>query len=189
MSTNTILIICFAALIVVLLVLLIAFIVVSRRNSIPKEHRRDITFTDGADVSNGMMNVSRTGAGFNRKLQGTILISVDGTVTGINDSRRNSVMQIRRLQDNVVFDLVMTGDVTLGRIQNSFIEGYYCVTDSSDVSKYHCSLKRNDDGSVLITDLNSTNHTYVNGIRIEGTSVLRRGDVFRMGHHCDFMLL
>ena len=112
-------------------------------------------------------------------LDTTTMTATNPGVFLVRDDAPNTIIRFEKVtigNNNVVFDLVMTGDVTLGRIQNSFIEGYYCVTDSSDVSKYHCSLKRNDDGSVLITDLNSTNHTYVNGIRIEGTSVLRRGD-------------
>lgn len=44
------------------------------------------------------------------------------------------------------------------------------------VSRIHCRLTQYDDGSVTITDLGSTNGTFVNGVRIFGEVQLYPGD-------------
>jgi hypothetical protein len=38
------------------------------------------------------------------------------------------------------------------------------------------------DGNVFITDLNSTNGTFVNGVQLKGDAMLRRGDVLTLGN-------
>lgn len=48
------------------------------------------------------------------------------------------------------------------------------------VSQRHCRIYRQGE-QILIQDLGSTNHTYLNGCRIEGTMPLTSGDTIKLG--------
>jgi pSer/pThr/pTyr-binding forkhead associated (FHA) protein len=51
---------------------------------------------------------------------------------------------------------------------------------SSQVSRKHCQLFEQN-GRLLVIDLGSSNGTFVNGKKIEGTQVLKPGDVLGLG--------
>jgi pSer/pThr/pTyr-binding forkhead associated (FHA) protein len=59
------------------------------------------------------------------------------------------------------------------------------VVDSPLASSRHCQLMEAPQGFVL-NDLGSTNGTYVNGVRIKGTTSLRRGDSITLGRTVPF---
>src|SRR6266478_9814309 len=50
-------------------------------------------------------------------------------------------------------------------------------------SRNHAMLQRSDEGKFYITDLGSSNGTFVNGGRISAPVVLRHGDKIRIGSH------
>ncbi len=54
------------------------------------------------------------------------------------------------------------------------------ILDDPMVSKKHCKLYRRGD-QIMIQDLESTNHTYVNGCRIEGAVPITHGDRLSLG--------
>lgn len=64
--------------------------------------------------------------------------------------------------------------VTLGRLQENDV-----VLNHPQVSAHHARLTR-EQGSYLLTDLNSTNHTYVNGLRVTN-QLLQPRDEVRIG--------
>lgn len=49
------------------------------------------------------------------------------------------------------------------------------------ISRLHAEIRRNDDGSLQIVDLDSTNGTFVNGRRIEAPATIVSGDVIHVG--------
>lgn len=53
--------------------------------------------------------------------------------------------------------------------------------DDPMVSKKHCMLFRRGD-QILIQDLESTNHTYVNGCKIQGAVPITHGDQISLGN-------
>jgi pSer/pThr/pTyr-binding forkhead associated (FHA) protein len=55
------------------------------------------------------------------------------------------------------------------------------VLSSSSISGYHAEIFVNEDGVVFLTDLNSTNGTYINGNRVHGHTLLKRGDILKLG--------
>lgn len=59
-------------------------------------------------------------------------------------------------------------------------ENDVCIKDSN-VSRCHCKIVQNDNGSYTITELNSTNGTFVNGQRINGAVKLSFNDSVRIG--------
>ena len=54
--------------------------------------------------------------------------------------------------------------------------------DDSQASRHHCQISRLENGVIYITDLQSTNGTYVNGQRIVGQILLHKGDKVTIGN-------
>ncbi|HSI33212.1 MAG TPA: FHA domain-containing protein, partial [Tepidisphaeraceae bacterium] len=54
------------------------------------------------------------------------------------------------------------------------------ITDNT-VSRRHCELHPDEDGSWILKDLGSANGTWINGQRIERTAPLKLGDQIRVG--------
>jgi pSer/pThr/pTyr-binding forkhead associated (FHA) protein len=53
--------------------------------------------------------------------------------------------------------------------------------DDGQASRHHCQISRLENGVIYITDLQSTNGTYVNGQRIVGQILLHKGDKVTIG--------
>lgn len=70
---------------------------------------------------------------------------------------------------------VPPGRSTIGREHGSEIR-----IDDVEISRHHAALEHNA-GQVVLTDLNSTNGTWVNGVPVRGARALRGGDVVRVG--------
>jgi hypothetical protein len=56
------------------------------------------------------------------------------------------------------------------------------IINDSSISRAHLEVFVDADGNVFITDLNSTNGTFVNGVQLKGDTMLRRGDVLTLGN-------
>lgn len=50
------------------------------------------------------------------------------------------------------------------------------------VGRFHCQIMQHDNGQYTLSDLGSSNGTYVNGIRVSGQTVLNPNDVVRIGN-------
>jgi len=66
-------------------------------------------------------------------------------------------------------------EVTVGRAA-----GCTVTLEDNYVSQLHARLFRKD-GAVYVEDLGSTNGTYVNGQKLNGTALVKRGDLVRIG--------
>jgi len=55
------------------------------------------------------------------------------------------------------------------------------VIESIDVAPYHLELFCDTSGNVFITDLDSEQGTFVNGRRLDGFQLLKKGDKVRFG--------
>ncbi|MCS6712077.1 FHA domain-containing protein [Brachybacterium sp. EF45031] len=72
---------------------------------------------------------------------------------------------------------LLTGEVTvLGRGGDADI-----ILDDTGVSRHHVELRTAGDGTMVATDLGSTNGTWVDGERIHTPAVVRDGSVLRIG--------
>ena len=56
------------------------------------------------------------------------------------------------------------------------------IIKETDVSGMHAELFKDNESRVFLTDLNSKNGTYVNGKRIEGSLILKRGDEVKLAN-------
>jgi hypothetical protein len=50
------------------------------------------------------------------------------------------------------------------------------------VSREHAEIFHDDDGNTFLTDLNSSNGTFVNGKRLEGSTLLKFNDIVKLGN-------
>lgn len=73
-------------------------------------------------------------------------------------------------------------DFRLGELTKVGRDATQCevVVDDPSVSRLHASIRLSEDGQFVITDLDSANHTYVNGAEIVRTT-LHNGDSIKLG--------
>jgi putative peptide zinc metalloprotease protein len=69
-----------------------------------------------------------------------------------------------------------TTKTSIGRMQDNTI-----VLWDEEVSRHHATIYRGKDGNYCIEDLNSTNGTFLNGIRLNAPAPVTRGDEIRIG--------
>jgi predicted component of type VI protein secretion system len=69
----------------------------------------------------------------------------------------------------------LVGPVTIGRREGEV------VVEDPEISRRHCTIAPGPHDDVVITDLGSTNGTWINGTRIGGPTVVRQGDEVRLG--------
>jgi pSer/pThr/pTyr-binding forkhead associated (FHA) protein len=72
---------------------------------------------------------------------------------------------------------VGSGDVVLGRESQAAL----AFSHDSLISHRHAAISHTEDGVLVITDLDSTNGTFVNGARITGPTRMNSGDVIGLG--------
>lgn len=66
--------------------------------------------------------------------------------------------------------------ITVGRSQENNV-----VVDDPMISRIHLQIVQNDNGECSVVDLNSSNGTFVNGIKISGEFRLQPNDTIRIG--------
>jgi hypothetical protein len=81
-----------------------------------------------------------------------------------------------RLEDRVLKEYAIGTMATIGRLADNTI-----VIDSPAVSSHHASVIL-DGGLLAVEDLQSTNGTFVNGVRVS-RKILKHGDVLQVGQH------
>src|SRR4051794_15788651 len=60
-------------------------------------------------------------------------------------------------------------------------EGFGALGGDPEISRRHAQVSRTPEGRLYISDLGSTNGTFVNGERIAGSAWLNPGDVVKVG--------
>lgn len=84
---------------------------------------------------------------------------------------------VLKLGDNVIQTYVFDKEVmSIGRSRDNDV-----VIENLSVSRNHCRVRKQG-GKFVLTDLNSANGTYVNGVKITKTEVVD-GDVISVGKH------
>jgi serine/threonine protein kinase/AAA+ ATPase superfamily predicted ATPase len=57
-----------------------------------------------------------------------------------------------------------------------------CLANADGVSRFHARILRQDDGKFLLADLNSSNGSFLNGVRIFAPAPLKNGDQMEIGN-------
>jgi len=78
----------------------------------------------------------------------------------------------------------VTGEMVIGRDENCQI-----VIRERQVSRYHARITIDDANEVFIEDLDSKNGTYVNGVKVDGKTILNDGDNFQIAMLQSFVFL
>lgn len=106
----------------------------------------------------------------------------DTLLTGKNSVTSSfSFIYIRlyQLYTGRCYDSYLENTLQIGRLGGNSSTSAL-VLDDPMVSKKHCMLYRRGD-RILIQDLESTNHTYVNGCQIQGAVPITHGDQLSLG--------
>ena len=89
-------------------------------------------------------------------------------------------VRLYQLYTGKCYDAYLENTLQIGRAGNQKGNTPVLILDDSMVSKKHCMLYRRGD-QILIQDLESTNHTYVNGSCIQGAVPITHGDHLALG--------
>ena len=132
------------------------------------KRRDDIHFIGGADTNRGYISYD------NNFFKGTGSYQHETVAIGMSASLKPITFTVNGSAP--VTAPMRGGQLILGR-ENA--EGVYAVADRS-VSKRHCRLYRYS-GGLYLEDLNSSNHTYLNGSYVGSAVPVKAGDVIRIG--------
>src|SRR4051795_8034963 len=72
-------------------------------------------------------------------------------------------------------------DLTEGLVIGRSSEGFGALGGDPEISRRHAQVSRTPEGRLYVSDLGSTNGTFVNGERISGSAWLAPGDVVKVG--------
>ena len=89
-------------------------------------------------------------------------------------------VRLYQLYTGKCYDTYLENTLQIGRVGSQKGNTPVLILDDPMVSKKHCMLYRRGD-QILIQDLESTNHTYVNGSCIQGAVPITHGDHLSLG--------
>lgn len=73
------------------------------------------------------------------------------------------------------------GQMTIGRAADADeTHVKMVIPGDGEISKNHCMIYEYE-GKLCVADLNSKNHTYLNGVRLDAPAFLATGDMIRVG--------
>ncbi len=91
------------------------------------------------------------------------------------DSNRIQWFLEGELRDNSPWIIPLHNNFSIGRLETCDL-----ILSSSSVSRKHARLAMNEN-DLMITDLQSSNGTYINGKQLDGQNILRNGDLLKIG--------
>ena len=56
------------------------------------------------------------------------------------------------------------------------------IKDDTTISRNHAEIFQDDEGNIFLTDLNSSNGTFVNGNKLEDSVILKKKDIVKIGN-------
>jgi two-component system cell cycle response regulator len=60
------------------------------------------------------------------------------------------------------------------------------VIGSIDISRDHCGIRKREDGTYVVKDLNSRNGTFVNDVPADKETKIHNGDILRLGKQATY---
>lgn len=105
--------------------------------------------------------------------------TIFGGKNSVTSSFSYIYIRLYQLYTGRCYDAYLQNTLQIGRFEQSGTMQSLCLEDPM-VSKKHCMLYRRGD-QILIQDLESTNHTYVNGCEIQGAVPITHGDLLSLG--------
>lgn len=134
--------------------------------------RNDVHIKNGADIETGQISRDRNYfKGITGNLKGTVVIN------GNRSKSKGIFLEIININNGDKLNLKVDSEIVIGRIPDG---NDYALTDDLMVSKHHCRLFVYDN-KLYVDDLNSANHTYLNGKVITKPTCVQSSDVIRVG--------
>lgn len=163
-------------LIIILLIFVIASVIIVAVNIISSKKRKpsEIHFSGGADIDNGRVSSD------NNYFKG--LSASLGDTFVVNKNRKQFLdsclyIIVKNQSDGKTQRILINDRLDFGRVSE---KGVYVVNDKS-VSRHHCRLIVQN-RKVFLSDLNSSNHTYLNGRQVNQNVEINNGDVIKIGN-------
>lgn len=171
------LLICLA--LVILLLAAGLFFAWQRKNRTSKgktpHYRRDVYVNGGVDMSTGQMANSNLQSfnGMDTGKYGTLVINPNGNASKIR-------LGLTNRKTGEYYECCFSDRVVIGRGSANYIDNMLIIPTDKSISGLHCRISVAS-GIVFAEDLNSANHTYLNGVQITHPSVIDNGDVLKLG--------
>ncbi|MGN0623824.1 MAG: FHA domain-containing protein [Oscillospiraceae bacterium] len=158
------------ALAAVLLIILVLILMMKRKN---RRRASDITGSGGVDLSDDLLKTNRDWTGKKGYHTGTLLVQ------GGNSRIKICICNCCDGSEDIRY---VKGRLLIGRKPSDDVydPNAYFIKNDSMASGVHCSLI-NMGGSLMLEDLGSTNHTYLNGVQADGRIYINSGDSIRIG--------
>ena len=105
-----------------------------------------------------------------------------GETMVLNDDTEKALTLYSRNTDKTVRISLDCLPIVLGKMEGCVDK----VINDASISRIHCRFSQNEKGNIVITDLNSTNGTYRNGLKIKPQieQEIEEGDELRIGRIC-----
>ena len=105
----------------------------------------------------------------------------DGTVLVKGNSMPVCTVVLSDLMTGKVYQKSFGTEIYLGREKTGNLhEKKIVIEGDSRISRTHCRL-RYMNHQLLLDDLNAPNHTYLNGVQVQGTTIINQNDELRIG--------
>jgi len=165
-------------LLVALLVILVVAVVIILfvwRGSNKQGYKDEVFFWGGANADTGQISTDNNYfKGVSDELSRTTVVSENLR----SDSYKSFVFVINNLNTNQQTKVRITDELIIGRVDG---EKVFCIKNDNAVSKQHCKFYLYLE-KLYVSDLNSSNHTFVNNKRITEPVLCKNGDVVKIGN-------
>ena len=170
MNTLATVLIIVLAVFIIAAVIIVAVSILSNKKSQPSE----IHFSGGADIDNGRLSSDKN---YFKGLSGAL-----GETVVVNESHRQAAgygfyITIKNPANGQSGSVAIDRSLDFGRAAEV---GVYEVRDKS-VSWRHCRIELKN-GKLFLSDLNSSNHTYLNGRQVYQSVEVHSGDTIKIGN-------
>ncbi len=158
----------------VLIFVTLAVIIILTAASKKTMYRSDVHFSGGADIETGRISKDDN---FFKGVTGQDLNTVYKRYPRNGDLKHKFKITVVNAKDSTSNVFSVLDSLTIGRTGNSDSLNLY---SDHMVSKQHCRLIVNS-GRVFLEDLNSSNHTYLNGKLVTAVTECKSGDLLKVG--------
>ncbi|MBQ3101178.1 MAG: FHA domain-containing protein [Clostridia bacterium] len=149
------------------------------KKNIP-HYRHDVIVSGGVDVVTGQMtkNDHLHFNGMDDYKFETLCLS--GDLAANNSHRKSHSLRLISQNDGVQYAASFVNEVIVGRADAPSSDAVITVKNDNSVSGRHCRIYKSN-GAFYIQDLGSSNHTYLNQRILTVPSVIKNGDIIKIG--------
>lgn len=148
----------------------------------------DVILNRGKKATDGVVSIdrkeSRNFISMDDELDRTVIIAPDNQMfenVFVNNNQPIWNVKLKDINNNRIFEKQIEKELVIGRVEQSNAEQTVVINYDVSISKAHCKLFFKD-GSCYLEDLNSANHTMVNGNLVTEILPIVSGDILTLGN-------